>query len=151
MSTLNAQRHYNYPVTVTLYVQECCNCGLVFGVAEDFDTRRRKDHKSFCCPAGHWQSYTGPTEAQKQRSRAEAAERRAEQAESTARRQRERAERTERSNSALKGHLTRMKNRIAAGVCPVPGCKRTGLTQTMRHIATKHPQWHAEHSHELGA
>lgn len=149
MSTITGKRNYNYGVTVRLSVQECCECGLVFGVATDFDTRRRADQKGFYCPAGHFQSYCGPTEAQQQRERAEAAERRAEMAEATARRQRERAEALDRSRSAYKGQLTKIRNRIAAGVCPVPGCKRTGLTQTMRHIATKHPHWHDEHAKDL--
>ena len=55
----------------------------------------------------------------------------------------------ERSARAYRGHLTRMRNRIAAGVCPVPGCRRTGLTQTLRHIASQHPEWLAEHEHAL--
>lgn len=42
-----------------------------------------------------------------------------------------------------------IKNRIAKGVCPVPGCRRSGFTKVMAHIASKHPDWAAEHAHEI--
>lgn len=54
-----------------------------------------------------------------------------------------------RSAAALRGHITRLKNRIVAGVCPVPGCKRSGFSNVMRHVASKHPEWHADHAHDL--
>jgi len=53
-------------------------------------------------------------------------------------RQRERAERTERRLSAQKGVTTRIKNRVANGVCPC--CKRS-FTDLRRHMETKHPKY----------
>lgn len=143
--TANVRRNYSYPFTVNLYVEECCACGMVFAMPSDWQQVRRRQRDTFHCPAGHAQHYTGKTPEQQQRERAEQAEaaaaaerRRATQAEEAARYQRRRV-------AALRGHLTRMRNRIAAGVCPVPGCQRTGLTQTLRHIRTKHPDWLHDH------
>lgn len=150
MAVTAAERNQRYAQYVDLYVIECGHegCGIVFAMPDDYDDRRRRDGKTFYCPNGHGRAYL-ETEEKRLRKRLDAAERRASQAEETARSQRERAAKAERSAIAYRGHLTRMKNRIANGVCPVPGCKRTGLIQTMRHIATKHPRWAAEHAHEL--
>ena len=42
----------------------------------------------------------------------------------------------------LKGHRTRLKRRLANGVCPVPGCKRSFSDHAMvRHLATVHPDF----------
>jgi uncharacterized Zn finger protein (UPF0148 family) len=147
-TVLETQRRYDYPVTIDLRVWECPACGIVYGIPVDFADSLRKKGGSYYCPNGHGLSWH-ETEEDRQRKRATAAERRATQAEDTARAQRHRAETAERSAIAYRGHLTRIKNRIVAGVCPVPGCKRTGLVQTMRHISAKHPAWHAEHAHEL--
>jgi len=48
---------------------ECCNCGVIFFLSEEMDTRRRKDHDSFYCPSGHSQSYKAKSEEQKLRER----------------------------------------------------------------------------------
>lgn len=139
--------------TVDLYVFSCPNCGIIFGVPDEWDDWRRADHGSIYCPNGHSCSYSGPTKAEKdakaQRERAEAAERQAarlgallDQETAALQSERHRAR-------ALKGHMTRMRNRIANGVCPVPGCKRVGFSNVMRHIASQHPDWHHEHEHEL--
>lgn len=147
-NAINTRRRYAYPITVQLRVWECGICGIVYGIPDDFADQLRKSGGTYYCPNGHglrWQE----TEADVQRKRAEAAERRAEQAESTAKYQRCRAEAARRSASAYKGQLTKIRNRIANGVCPVPGCKRSGFIAVMRHIATKHPTWHAEHADDL--
>ncbi|MEX1078912.1 MAG: hypothetical protein WED09_07375 [Homoserinimonas sp.] len=47
----------------------------------------------------------------------------------------------ERSRAALKGHLTRARNRIANGVCPVGNCRRH-FDNVQAHIASEHPEWH---------
>lgn len=136
-------------------VIERCWCGIAHAVPSDLVAHQRRQWNNgeaqvgIYCPLGHSWIFSGKGEAALASERADAAERRAEQAEATARYQRQRREAAERSAIAYRGHLTRIKNRIAAGVCPVPGCKRTGLIQTMRHIASKHPAWAAEHAHEI--
>lgn len=133
-----------------------CWCGMQHAVPEDLRAYQMRQHdngerdvRGIFCPLGHQHVPSGPGAAKRDRDRADAAERRAEMAEATARRQRERAERLERSRAALKGHLTRARKRIANGVCPVPGCHRSGFTAVMRHIAAKHPDWLHDHGAEL--
>lgn len=135
--------------TGVLEIVECANCHTDFGVQPAFIRARRADHASFYCPFGHTNYYPQKSDLQKQRERAERAERAA--ADEAARRRavQDQLDASERSRRAYKGHLTRAKARIAAGVCPVPGCRRSGFTAVMRHIASKHPQWHAEHAQEL--
>lgn len=130
---------YRADVTYTLRSQTCCACGVLFGVEVGYDNRRREDHKSFYCPNGHSQSYTGPTEADRLKEQLDAA--RSLAAREATRRQRaeERTEAQRRSAAAFKGHVTRIRNRIANGVCPA-GCNRH-FENVERHIATQHPDF----------
>jgi hypothetical protein len=122
-----------------LTVVDCCACGILFGVPVDLDKRNRNDHsRSFYCPSGHGQHYTGPTEAQRLRAQLETAERQRDNAESARIAARDQARSAERSASAYKGRVTRLKNRAAAGVCPC--CQRT-FQQLARHMSAKHPDF----------
>lgn len=127
--------------TETLVIEHCCNCGVAFGLSRATYDRRLADHKNFYCPAGHQQHYVGKTEAQQQRERADAAERRARFAREDATFWRERAGDSARSAAAYKGHATRIRNLIAQGICPVPGCRRN-FANVRAHIASQHPDWH---------
>ena len=51
--------------TVTMVWEECCNCGMPFGLTQEFQNRRVKDHKNFHCPRGHAQHYYGKTAQEK--------------------------------------------------------------------------------------
>lgn len=134
--------------TGTLVVTDCCNCGMTFGVPAEFNRARLSDKASFCCPRGHWQAYVGKTAEQEQRERAERAERRQGWAEERANRLE--LERQAEANRArtLKGHITRLRNRIADGVCPVQGCRRN-FANVKAHIATEHPDWAHDHPEAL--
>jgi hypothetical protein len=123
MTTLN--------YTGQLIVQDCCNCGMTFAVPADYDKRRRNDHKSFYCPAGHPQSYTGKTEEQKQRERAERLERQLANRDEDLRSARA-------SLTATKGVLTKTKKRVANGVCP---CCNRSFANLGRHMAGQHPEF----------
>ncbi len=57
--------------TVTMVWEECCDCGVPFGVTLDFQKRRIKDHKNFYCPRGHEMHYYGKTAQQKKIERLE--------------------------------------------------------------------------------
>jgi hypothetical protein len=126
--------------TVKLITEECCTCGVLFAMAARFQ-RQCRDHpmgtpqeKGFYCPAGHIQYYTGPTEAQRQRQRAERAEQQL-----ASRDEDLRVERA--SHAATKGQLTRTRRRALNGVCPC--CHRT-FQQLARHMRVKHPDFQAE-------
>jgi hypothetical protein len=136
-------RLYDANVTYTLYALTCCSCGVLFGLENGFDGRRRKDHRDFYCPNGHVQGYHGPNKAERERDEAKAqldAARSLAEREANRRRNAEHnAEAERRSAAAYKGHATRIRNRIANGVCPA-GCNRH-FTNVQRHIATQHPDF----------
>jgi hypothetical protein len=149
-TTMVGQRGYTYPVQTKLCVYECPvqGCGIVYGIPKEFRDSLYKNGGSYYCPNGHILSWH-ETDADRERKQRQAAEQRAKQAEAAAARQRRRADAERRSAIALRGHLTRMRNRIANGVCPVPGCHRSGFVQVMRHLSSKHSDWLAEHVHDF--
>lgn len=144
MSTLiAAERGYTYATTADIEILDCPECGIHYGIMADFKARRLRDHRTWYCPNGHPIHFPQDNEEEKLRKQL------AQQRESTqwyedqytaARRD---AEHQRRSAIASRGHLTRIKNRIANGVCPVPGCRRSGLgADVIAHIATCHPDFH---------
>jgi hypothetical protein len=140
---------------VDLAVQDCCNCGVTFALTKELDDQRRKDHGTFYCPNGHPQVYTGKTEAQKLREELAQAQaqlvtekKRTEYAHASRKAAQDQAAAAERSAAAYKGHLTRMRNRVANGVCPVQGCQRP-FVNVHDHILNKHPEWAVEHPEVL--
>jgi hypothetical protein len=133
----------------TLVVEECCRCGVAFGLTADLQRVFLDDrNRSFYCPNGHRQHYTGKTDAQRATERAERAEALAERRLASMYAARDQAAAAERSARTLKGHVTRLRNRIAAGLCPVPSCRRNFLDVKV-HIATEHPAWAHEHPDAL--
>jgi nucleosome binding factor SPN SPT16 subunit len=122
-------------ITITkpfVFTEEVCiNCGIAFFFPEDFKRERLKDHRSFFCPNGHQQYFSGETEAEKLRKELSAAKQR----EETIRQQRDIAN-AELAKEQAKVRL--VKKRAAAGVCPC--CKRT-VSAMARHMKTKHPDF----------
>lgn len=51
--------------TIQLYCEECPSCHLLFWMSQDHHNRLVSSKKSFYCPNGHSQSYTGKTDKQK--------------------------------------------------------------------------------------
>ena len=129
-------------VSITLVVEGCSVCGIVFGVPKDFQGACYRDGGSMYCPNGHSLGWS-ETEADRQRSRAEAAE-----AELVlTRRQREtarvEAEHQKRVAAGHKAWSTRIANRIKNGICP--WCNRS-FAKLHQHIESKHPEQFAEHA-----
>jgi hypothetical protein len=122
---------------VTLYVSDCAECGVVFGIPSTLERRRRDDGGAFYCPNGHNLVFT-ESEVDKARKRAEQAEREAQWARTSRDSWRDQAQAAERRRAAVKGQLTKVKKRVAAGVCP--GCNRT-FQDLARHMAGKHPDY----------
>ncbi|UVF60337.1 hypothetical protein SEA_MURP_63 [Gordonia phage Murp] len=115
----------------TFAIVTCSECAMEFAVTERFKQLRREDHGIFWCPSGHRQWYPGETEEQRQRKRADRAERRAANAEENVRIERA-------SHAATKGQLTKTKNRIANGVCP---CCHRSFVNVARHMQSQHPDF----------
>jgi len=118
----------------------CGECGVLFALTDDFIKERRKDHQTWYCPNGHSRYYPQDNETEQLRKQVERLKsdrqwhddmRRA--AEADAKHQR-------RVAAAARGRVTKIKNRIAAGVCPAPGCKRSGLGgDVVAHLKSCHP------------
>lgn len=120
--------------TSVLVIEECYKCHIRFAMPEDMQRRCLRDHSiSFYCPSGHGQVYTGETKEQK-------LERQLRYANSDATRWRDNYEASERSKAALKGHLTRARNKIAKGTCPVPECGQH-FANVREHMKFKHPDY----------
>jgi len=116
---------------VELVTETCYSCSILFAMPEDYREARLRNHSlTFYCPNGHSQKYVGETEAEKYKRLYQASERRAGE-------NYDRAERAERSRTALRGVVTRQRNRAVAGACPF-GCRRH-FADLERHVAAKHP------------
>ena len=105
---------------------------MVFGVTEDFERRRRDDHKTFYCPTGHPNVWRQQSEAE--RLRRDLRREREALARKTAS-----LDQTEASLRATKGVVTKQRkklDRVQNGVCPC--CNRT-FVNLARHMAAKHP------------
>lgn len=127
----------------TAYITHTCarqGCGVSFAVEDGFDDRRRNDHATFYCPNGHTLSYSGKTEAEKERARADRLQKQVEQREADIRFEQRRLDNERRAHAATKGKLTKTKNRVAKGVCP---CCNRSFANVGRHMAGQHPEYAA--------
>ena len=109
---------------------DCANCGVTFVVTAAYDQRRRDKGDRFYCPNGHYLSYHETKEDRLQRQ-LDSANKHAEHM--RVQRNKEAA-----SKRAIRGHMTRLKNRVAAGVCPC--CNRT-FSNLARHMKGQHPDY----------
>lgn len=126
-----------YKVGANLTVLECGNCGCLHAIPTNWEeSAKSAGHHTYdwYCPRGCKIGYGGPSEAEKQRKRADEAERRV-QAERDLRQD------TERRLIAQRGETTKAKKRAAAAVCP---CCNRSFVQLRRHMANKHPDYDPE-------
>jgi len=128
--------------TVTLYVMDCWNCGIVYAVPNGFDDERQKDRGTWYCPNGHGTIYPGDTAEVKARKKAEAEAKslrqRLEWANAREKSARDQADAAERSRRAQKGLNTKLRKRIANGVCP---CCNRSFVDLQRHMNGQHPDY----------
>jgi len=85
-------------MSVEMYEISCSVCGVVFMITNSFDNRLRHSKNSFYCPNGHSLSYPGETDADKLKR----VERYLNNSDT-------RLFAARRSNSALRGVITKMK------------------------------------------
>jgi hypothetical protein len=121
-----------YQKTLNLVVVECYSCTIQYGIPASLNKMLldKRSNATTYCPNGHGWCYTGQTAEERVR----AAEARATHADD----QRQAAERRV---TAYKGQLTKVKNRVANGVCPC--CSRT-FVNLARHMAGRHPDFTTE-------
>jgi hypothetical protein len=120
----------------------CGKCGITFAVPSHFyrECREEGPNKTWYCPNGHPRVFAESETDKVRRERDRLAQRVAEK-DDEIKRQREMREAAERSASAARGQVTRIRNRVAKGVCPC--CNRT-FENLSRHMATKHPHFSAD-------
>ncbi|WP_454112799.1 hypothetical protein [Microbacterium maritypicum] len=124
-----------------------CWCGIRLAIPDDLHSIARSKGTTVYCPLGHRFVY-GDTEVERLKREAEEAKRQARYARASRDAAYDQARAAERSAAAYKGHATRLRNRIANGVCPVAGCRRH-FDNVQAHIEGQHPEWAAEHPEVL--
>ena len=113
-----------------MYIEECCRCGVAFGIPKDLHKEQLDDGSWFYCPNGHRQHYSESTEQKlKQQLR---------EKEREIQRQQQRAIQAESDAADKSRRYNRIRDRVSNGVCPC--CKRT-FENLARHMATKHPDF----------
>lgn len=112
----------------------CHGCGTAFAVPAGLYDRFQRRGASLRCPnpSCPWPSFSiTETEADKLRKQLEAERERA-------RRAHEAREWAEKQLTAQKGQNTKLRKRIANGVCP---CCHRSFQNVKRHVAMKHPDY----------
>ena len=107
---------------------------MTFAVPKVWQDRQRDTHRNWYCPNGHEQHYPSNTELERTQKELARLKRRAEYLEAD-------RDTLERSRSAVRGHLTRVRQRESPGVCPC--CKRT-FQNVARHMKTRHPDYESK-------
>lgn len=125
-------------LTTTFATETCCNCYIAFAVPIEYQRKLRRNHNWFYCPNGHKQYYSAESDLDEQKRLRRKAEQRQNREISRHDQTRTLLRETERSRNAHKGAATRIKNRVAAGVCPC--CNRT-FKQLAAHMKNKHPNY----------
>ena len=126
---------YEGTLTVT-----SCWCGISLAIPASLYRKAQANNKqAIFCPLGHEFVYT-KNEAEKLKDQLAERDRQLEFANRRAANNADRAAAIQRQLSAAKGQQTKLKKRIAAGVCPVPDCKRH-FQNLAAHIKTKHPDF----------
>ena len=111
-----------------------CWCGIAIAIPDTLYRHMQQDEKNLCyCPVGHTFIFGGTF-----KEKYEEEQRRRQQAERRTAATRDLLHAEERSHTATRGHVTRLKKRVSAGVCP---CCNRQFQNVARHMATKHPEF----------
>ncbi len=127
---------------VTLVTHECPTCGVLHaiprGILQQGLDNRGPNGRVFYCPNGHRWWFTGKSEAEQEKERADRLARQLDAARAQTTHERDQRHATERSNRALRAVNTRTRKRIAAGMCPC--CRRT-FANLAEHMSGQHPDY----------
>ncbi len=119
----------NDTVTTPMVREECCSCHCLFAMSKELNNELRNNKKTFYCPKGHKQYYTGQSEAERLKKVIANQNRSLDFL-------RTEADTAKKSAAAYKGVSTRLKNRVKNGVCP---CCNRHFKNVERHMKTQHP------------
>jgi hypothetical protein len=126
-------------LTETFTIINCYQCQMSFAVPASVHQRWLDDHNQwFYCPAGHSQHYIGETAEQKLREQLAQKKHEIEQLEAQRNTARQNAKHFERSAAITRGRHRKLKERIAAGLCP---CCRRPFANLLAHMQHKHPSY----------
>lgn len=136
-----------------LEIEHCPSCFIEYAVPKALLAKKLSDGGDWWCPNGHRISYT-ESAADKLRKERDKLKREKEAAEAAAARENrwrceavEEAAAAQRQLRAQKGVTTRLKKRIAHGVCP---CCNRQFQDLTRHMASKHPAFLEEEAPHQG-
>ncbi len=121
-----------------IHVLECANCSIDFGIGDLFMKERRKDHATFYCPNGHRNYYPQKNTEEQAIAERDAARELAARESRRRKAAEDAAKHAEYQRRYAKGQLTKMRKRIANGVCPC--CNRT-FANLAEHMAGQHPDF----------
>lgn len=126
-----------------LKIIECAHtgCGVVFALSDNYIAARRRDHATWHCPNGHTRYYPAESDIERAERLRKVALVDANTGWSAYQASQDQLRASERSKAALKGHLTRVRNKIAKGYCPVPDCGQH-FANVREHMLHKHPEFH---------
>lgn len=122
---------------------ECAStgCGVVFALTDNYIAARRRDHATWYCPNGHSRYYPGESDIEKANRLRKLAEQTRNDGWTAYEAAQDQLRASQRQKASLKGQLTKARNKIANGVCPVGNCRRH-FDNVQAHIASEHPTWH---------
>lgn len=112
----------------------CTECGLLFGVPQDWKRGRQSDKRTFYCPNGHTLSYTESEADRLRRELNQMKQREAMHLDDKAK-LRSAFVQAEVARVEAVRISAKMAKRISRGVCP--GCNRT-FANVARHMSSKH-------------
>jgi len=126
-----------FTTTARFVIEQCYKCHIPFGITDDFYYRKQDDGTTFYCPNGHGQIF-GTSNIQKleKELNREREKLKREQIEREHAQGLFEAERN--SHRSTRGHITRIKNRVSAGVCP---CCNRSFQNLKRHMQGQHPKF----------
>ena len=114
-----------------------CWCGLPFAMPTRLYEQCKKNGNTFYCPLGHTVVFRESDVDRMRRARDLLKQQIAERDDRISDLYGQ-VETEERRTAAYKGHITKLKKRASAGVCPC--CNRT-FQNLHRHMTTKHPDY----------
>lgn len=116
---------------------DCANCGVVFGLSQDYIKERQRDGRDFYCPNGHSLTY-GVGEIGKLKEQLEQEKQRTESFREWANHNEVALVEERKAHAVTKGQLTKTRKRVQNGVCPE--CNRH-FTNLELHMHTKHTKY----------
>jgi hypothetical protein len=120
--------------TIVWTIYHCSECSVPMALPQEFRNARLADRKAFYCLNGHNQFFPGKTHEQEAKEAKAALER----IRVSKKAVEDQLAAANRSNSALRGSMTKIRKRIGNGSCP---CCNRHFKDVERHMANKHPDF----------